>query len=643
MLRATPIFILILVYLFQNFLGAPGPVSPNPTGITLAAAQESAARLLATTIPGRDLYDLTIRMKRHQGGPIPHTVRATPIERKVGDKEEFNIANEGESYYKLPTTLQFITDHAYWYVADDYDINMNALENSTQVFEDQIYPTTRKYFGSEWSPGIDADPHITILVAPIKGVGGYYSSADEYPTAVNPFSNEREMIYIATEPDDFQAPFNYFEGTLAHEFQHMIHWNVHRNRDIWLDEGCAEISMYLSGYDVGSSDQAFLNDPDIQLTSWEGTAEASRPHYGAAYLFVGYLMEHYGQEKLLQALLSSPGTGVDAVNGALDRMGYSERFEDVFKNWVLANYINDPAVAEGRYAYEVRGAARLGLERRLVKYPDRHSSAVSQYGAQYIALMQGQGDTVVEFNGAQVTRLLDTDPHSGQHFWYSNRRDNADMMLTRAFDLSGLSKATLDYWTWFDIESDFDYGYVQVSADGGQTWDLLEPTNGTETNPNGANYGHGYTGRSGRGTKSEAAPRWLNEQVDLSKYAGKQILVRFEYVTDEAYNTAGWAIDDISIPELGYRTDAETEDDGWQAAGFVRVANGLPQQWYVAAIEYGSGPPTVQAMTLDATQHGTLEIPGLGSTISRAIIVVAPLAPTTTEQGTYTVQVRRKQ
>src|SRR4051812_4703474 len=138
MLRATPIFILILVYLLQNFLGAPVAVTPPPAGITLAAAQESAAHLAASTIPGRDLYDLTARLKHTQAGPIPHTVRATPVLKQVGDKDTFNIANEGESYYKLTATVRFVTDHAYWYVAEGYDVDMTALEASTQVFEDQI-------------------------------------------------------------------------------------------------------------------------------------------------------------------------------------------------------------------------------------------------------------------------------------------------------------------------------------------------------------------------------------------------------------------------------------------------------------------------------------------------------------------------
>ena len=44
----------------------------------------------------------------------------------------------------------------------------------------------------------------------------------------------------------------------------------------------------------------------------------------------------------------------------------------------------------------------------------------------------------------------------------------------------------------------------------------------------------------------------------------------------DVFNEPGWAIDDISIPEIGYHTDGETGDDGWRAAGFVRIANVLP-------------------------------------------------------------------
>ena len=51
----------------------------------------------------------------------------------------------------------------------------------------------------------------------------------------------------------------------------------------------------------------------------------------------------------------------------------------------------------------------------------------------------------------------------------------------------------------------------------------------------------------------------------------------------------------------------------------------------------------MQALTVDANGHGTLTIPALGSTVSRAVLVVAALAPTTTETAPYKISVRKKQ
>jgi len=51
------------------------------------------------------------------------------------------------------------------------------------AFENKIYPTDREFFGSEWTPGVDDDPHIYILYTSGLGanVGGYFYSPDEYP------------------------------------------------------------------------------------------------------------------------------------------------------------------------------------------------------------------------------------------------------------------------------------------------------------------------------------------------------------------------------------------------------------------------------------------------------------------------------
>jgi immune inhibitor A len=101
-------------------------------------------------------------------------------------------------------------------------------------------------------------------------------------------------------------------------------------------------------------------------------------------------------------------------------------------------------------------------------------------------------------------------------------------------------------------------------------------------------------------------------------------------------------LDDISIPEIGYRSDSEQDDGGWQAAGWVRVTDVVPQRWYVAAIEFGATPSDtkIQTLTLDDQQQGSLTIPALGSTVKSAVLVISALAPTTTETSSYRVLAR---
>jgi immune inhibitor A len=639
MFRASSLFLLILVAL------ALGGLSLDGRGLDLAGesavlrdAQTTAAALAAARAPVTDPYRLTTALRLKTTAPIPHIARTTPLDRHVGDVDHFNVARFKENdNISIAATVRVVTAHAYWYVQNDFSVNLAYLQSAAANFEDHIYPTDRKYFGSEWSPGVDGDTHITILTANIPGVGGYFSSADEYVKQVNQYSNEREMIYIAAKPEGLSGPYNFYEAVLAHEFQHMIHWNSQRDRDVWVDEGCAETAMALNNYDLGASDRSFRATPDTQLTGWSATPDPA--HYGAAYLFIRYLMARYGGADFLKALLASPGPGPDAVTAALRRMSMPIDFEDVFKDWTVANYINDPTVGDGRYGYAAL-SGRVSVDKRVVRYPATVTEDAHEFAADYVSLERGGGDTVVDFQGATTTPLLPTTPHSGRRFWYSNRRDFGDTTLTRPFDLTNAPRATLDFWSWYDLDAGFDYGYVEVSTDGGQTWTPQRAQHTTDANPNGQSYGPAFTGASGRAAPAAGGPLWVHDTVDLAPFAGRRILARFEVITDESYNAPGWAVDDISVPEIGYHSDAESDDGGWQAAGWARVGATVPQRWFVAALEYGAGAHAVQVqtLTLDERQHGRLTIPGLGTTTRQAILVIAPLAPVTTEKAAYRVQ-----
>ena len=129
--------------------------------------------------------------------------------------------------------------------------------------------------------------------------------------------------------------------------------------------------------------------------------------------------------------------------------------------------------------------------------------------------------------------------------------------------------------------------------------------------------------------------------MDLSPYAGKNILLRFEYITDDAYNTPGWAIDDITIPEIGFSDGVESGVSGWDVKGFVRTDNVLPQRYSVAIVEH-AGTARVKRIPLDALNRGSYTVAGLGRDVSSATVIITTFAPTTTEPIEYQIGVAPK-
>jgi immune inhibitor A len=609
---------------------SPSPTRPRPTPIP-TAEPSTLEKLLTTEMPTRDLYALATRLKRVEG-LTARVVHEEPPRYAIGDEAPFWIGDQvRRTYFSTTATLRYATPHLYMWVQDGLEIDQEALERSAQEFEEKIYPTNRRTFGSEWTPGVDSDPHLHILNASVPGVGGYFSSADEHPRTIDPFSNEREMFYI--NADVYRPGTEGYHAVLAHEFQHMIHWYQDPNEDTWVNEGASEFATKLNGYRLGGEQTAFTNAPDTQLNAWAEDPSRSIPHYGASYLFVTYFAQRFGAD-LVRDLVAAPENGIAGFDRVLREAGTGLRFDDLFQDWVIANYLDDPSLAEGRYGYEDLDVHVTPTE-IIETYPAHDQATVHQYAADTIVLEPGPADVTVVFTGTETVKLLPNESHSGQYQWWSNRSDGSDATLTRSFDLTGLTEATLETWLWYDIEEDFDYAYVEVSADGGQTWDTLPSQHTTTSNPNGNNFGHGYTGRSRGGS----SPEWIRAEMDLRPYAGQEIVLRFEYITDDAYNGPGFAVDDIAILELGTYDDAEAGDGGWVAQGFIRHDNQIPQRWSVQLIELGTetrGRP----MVLDEHQQGRLVIEGLGNQVEQAVLVISALAPVTTEVASYQYEIR---
>ncbi len=644
----------------QDMLAEWGPqATPVPiiTRKLPSTEERSTENLLAQTeVPERDLVDIVMRLK-NPAEPVQRIVRDAPPDYQIGAQEVFWISDQNANRnFTAEATLRYATPHLYMWVENGYDVDEEGLKQSADSFENHTYPTNHSFFGREWSPGIDGDVHIHIFNGHVPGVGGYFSSSDEYPRAVNPYSNEREMFYINLE--GLKPGNEYYDSILAHEFQHMIHWKIDKNEDTWVNEGLSELASRLNGYDPGGSEWSFQSRPDTQLTAWADTPGSAAPNYGGSYLFMVYFLQRFGEDTLRQ-MVANQANGADGFNQALAERGSGLTFEDVFADWLIANYLDDTELgSEERFGYQDM-EVQVTLDHSHSGYPDSRATTVHQYAADYIELTNIPDELSVEFSGSTTVKLADTEPYSGRYMWWSNRGDESDMTMTRAFDLSGLERATLQARLWYDIEKDWDYAYIEASTDGGQTWDTLQGQYTTDANPTGNNFGQGYTGMSGHPTaravrgqggtldtgpwlpvpdtlnqeQMPQKPQWIPEEIDLTPYAGRQIMLRFEYITDDAVNHPSLFVDDIAIPELGYLYDAETDDGGWEGQGFIRTNNVLPQRFLVQLIEFGSEIETsLQRMELNEVNQGQLLVRG-GT--QQAVLVISGLALVTTELAGY--------
>jgi hypothetical protein len=579
-----------------------------------------------TSKPGRDMYDLTRRLKAKPGEAIPQVVNDTQPDFPLGHQDTFYIADQqNRNYFSIGATVVWKTEHAYFYVQNGENYNLEQLKSSADAFENNIYPTIHKDFGSEWTPGVDNDPRITVLHARIAELG-YFSSADEYPRQINPYSNQREMIYLNVL--QLQPGTDSYNGTLAHEFQHMVHWDVKRSEEAWINEGSSELAMRLTGYEVGGLDRSFLISPNTQLDEWAEEPGESLAHYGAAYLFLSYLAERSGSYEAIKQVIAESDDGVKAIDDYLSTKGLT--FDQVFTDWVVANYLDRSDLAGGRYGYKDIQVAGIRTEEQTQMI--KSSGWVHQNAAKYVDLRPNATDFDLLFQGDQNVKVVPNDAHSGEMQWWSNRGDVMDTSMTRRVDLSGVQTATLKFWAWYNIEKSFDFAYVMVSTDDGQTWQTLPGQSTTTDNPLGTNLGSGYTGVSGGGED----PQWIQESIDLSQFAGKSILLRFEYVTDDVYHGDGFSVDDLSIPEIDF-TDSADALGQWDTKGFIRLRNLVPEHYAVQVVTEG-GQTNVVPITLDSEQKGRLPIRDLRNGTDKATLIIAAISPATTVLAPYTYE-----
>ncbi len=115
----------------------------------------------------------------------------------------------------------------------------------------------------------------------------------------------------------------------------------------------------------------------------------------------------------------------------------------------------------------------------------------------------------------------------------SSLKYNGQISLT---DVLG---ATLEFDTQWSIETDWDYGQIQISTNNGSTWTALQAL---YTNP-----GVGSFQPNGQPLYDGSQLSWVHETIDISNYINQNITIRFYFRTDGSQTFDGWYVDNIKI------------------------------------------------------------------------------------------------
>jgi hypothetical protein len=625
----------------------PGVVESPTPGLELSSsdygepllAAASLDELSSAQVPINDPISLVKRLKGIEDVPSVLSTDYVPI--PLGTIETFWANdNDANRNFQVDAELVYATEHAYFWVDVGVEVEMSDVVALVDDFENNTYPTNREFFGSEWTPGVDGDPHLYILYTRGLGpsVAGLFGPNDEYSPLVHEFSNGHEMFYINADNTFLWEDYSY--GVLAHEFQHMIHWYRDSNEDGWLNEGFSELAILLNGHDIGGFDWAFTNEPDQTLSYWSTTGE-NYTHYGQAFLFITYFLDRIGADAT-QAVIAHPVNGLDSIDQVLaaqaltdPQSGETMTADSIYADWAAALWLQDDTVGDGRYGYKSYAPPPPSTSDQIRSCPSgEQARQVGQYGLDYI-LIDCRGEHTLVFEGQSLVAVVPGEPHSGTHAVWSNRGDTSDMTLTRSFDFTDVEgPIRFDYWVWYDIELDYDYVYLVASTAGGENWDILKTPSSTDTNPSGNSFGWGYTGFSAGGSEAE----WIQESVDLSAYSGKKVLLRFEYITDAAVNGEGFLVDDLSIESIGYSEDFEAGLGGWEPGGFVRLYNRLPQTYRLFLIEQGD-ETRIREITLDEHQHAEVQL-SLGDVYDEAVLIVIGTTRHTWQPAPYRFEVK---
>ncbi|MCF7912094.1 MAG: T9SS type A sorting domain-containing protein [Candidatus Cloacimonetes bacterium] len=378
----------------------------------------------------------------------------------------------GNSYSEITATLQAAGEFCNVYVDNELwetEIDLNDVELVARVFDDStaadpengIYLLDTQMFGLP--SDIDANGKVNILIYDIDDpdINGFFAPND---ISGGTHSNNMEVLYIDKNPHGSGINSSYCFSTIAHEFQHLIHYTLDSNEQTWVNEGLSCFAQTVTGWVSPFWMVMYTMNPDNNLLQW-----TAGPDYPQTWLFMIYLWEHYclDDQNIISNLVAEPQNGIDGIDAALITTGWDDvSAEDVFHNWVTANYINDVSFMDGRFGYNDNpvgtGDYAMGTTGNITIYPSSVTNTMQHWSVNYITFANLENSLKVTFMGdADYTQYsvrfvslnddipyalyeMELDDYSNGEITLPNNDENYDNVVMIVTDTFG-STGTIEY------------------------------------------------------------------------------------------------------------------------------------------------------------------------------------------------------
>lgn len=611
---------------------------PAPT-----AAQASSA---GTAGQASDVRELDRTRFTLDGRPLPvfPHYRARPTSRAatagtpaVGTTREWlGLDDVAGKYYKKNYTLRAVGRHIEVWLADDISFPATDCRKGSTVvtdaqiaelikdFDGTIYPKETAAFSTPpnrdgSNPAMDGDftgdgdKTVTLIdnirddnyfhyPAAITYVAGFFSQQlnelfDRNVMTIDGYDwKHRFGANPADDPSDDlctsrPARPELYEGTFAHEWQHLLEYYADPAEATWVNEGLSDYAQTLTGYVDGRATvyqrgtdshlfcfQGFgpvktefnanprdCGGPQNSLNLWdEGGPSDVLADYGNAYQFMLYLGDRFGPS-IISLLHRDPiRQGLAGIQAALPTGTTLYGVLHDFQTMTLV----DKSVGERGGSIDGVPLARVTAAslRSTVNLANKTAYAqpgAAPNGADYVPLPTPLRSVV--FRGAKTLPPLPSGWTVADKTLFSGNAKDLDHTTVRAVTVPA-KNARLKLETSYAIEDSYDWAYVVVSTDGGRTY---TPVAGDRTIDGPA--GPGITGTSGE---------VVTAGYDLSAYAGKKVLIGLRYVSDAVVNRGGWRIGGITLGD-------QQISDGTTLAGWTSPTEIVPapvHHWHVTLV-----------------------------------------------------------